>query len=140
MKKIFLTFFAIIASANIALAQVTVSTSKLTGTKWQLIVDGNLQSKPYYEFTNNNAIWHCSDGTTFSFPFYLSSAIPTTFDFTKVGKETKGCYFIKYNSKLGIFYCYAIMSFNKNTGKMVCKCMNKDIIGLTDTFTYVLMK
>ncbi len=39
------------------------------------------------------------------------------------------------------FDCYAIKSFNKSNGKMVHKRVYPtDVIGLTDTFTYILMK
>jgi hypothetical protein len=60
---------------------------------------------------------------------------------TKVGKQTKGCYYIEYNPKMNNFDCYAIKSFNKSNGKMVHKRVYPtDVIGLTDTFTYILMK
>jgi len=140
MKKIVILFCAIIAFANMVFGQVTISTSDLVGTKWQLTDTGDSHSKSFYEFTSKRSLWHCSDGTIFTYPYYLSASIPTAFDSTKVGKQTKGCYFVKYNTQMNYFYYYAIMSFNKSTGKMVLKCLNKDIIGLTDTFTYVLMK
>ena len=140
MKKILFTFYVLLACANMAFGQVTISTSDLIGTKWQLEDAEDRHSKPFYEFSTRKVLWHCSDGTTFSYPFYLSATIPTTFDFSKVGVQTEGCYFIKYNTKRDYFYCYAIMCFNKSAGKMVCKVMNNDVIGLTDTFTYILMK
>jgi hypothetical protein len=140
MKKIFLTFFAIIACANIAFGQVTISTSDLIGTKWQLLEDYESHSSEYYEFTKNALIWHCSDGDTISYPYYITNMKPENFVFTKVGVIIKGGYFAKYIDN-GIFYCYAIMSFDKTEGKMVHKRVYPtNVIGLTDTFTYVLMK
>ena len=39
------------------------------------------------------------------------------------------------------FDCYAIRSFNKSTGKMVIKRVcPTDVIGLTDTFTFIMIK
>ena len=141
MKKLFLTVCILFACANMAFGQVTISTSDLIGTKWQLEDAEDGHSKPFYEFSTRMVLWHCSYGTTFSYPFYLSATIPTTFDFSRVGVQTEGCYFIKYNTKRDCFYCYAIMSFNKSTGKMVHKRVYPTkVIGLTDTFTYILMK
>lgn len=141
MKKILSFFCMLIACTNMAFGQVTISTSDLIGTKWQLTDTDDTRSKPFYEFALKSALWHCSDGTTFSYPYYLSASIPTAFDSTKVGKRTKGCYYTKYNSKMDCFYCYAIKSFNKSTGKMVIKRVYPtDVIGLTDTFTFIMMK
>ena len=141
MRKILLTICILFVCANMTFGQVKISTSDLIGTKWQLEDAEDGHSKPFYEFTPQIVLWHCSDGTIFSYPFYLSATIPTTFDFSKVGVQTEGCYFIRYNTKRNCFYCYAIMSFSKPTGKMVHKRVYPtNIIGLTDTFTYTLMK
>ena len=140
MKKILVTLFAMITYANIVFGQVTITLNDLVGTKWQLLEDYESNSKEYYEFTKNAVIWHRSDNTTSSNPYYLTTAIPTSFDYSKIGVQTRGCYYVEYNPKMNYFYCDAIMSFNKSTGRMVCKTMNKDIIGLTDTFTFILMK
>lgn len=141
MKKIFSILCIIIVYANTAIAQVTISISELTGTKWQLTDVFNRHSSAYYEFTRNAFIWHREDGTTSSYPYYLSATIPTKFDFTKVGVSTKGCYYIEYNDKRNIFSCYAIICFNKSTGKMIHKRkIPEDVIGLSDTVTYILKK
>ena len=140
MKKILSSLCVIFACANTVIAQVTISRSELTGTKWQLTEDYDSHISDYYEYTKKAVIWHRSDGTTFSYPFYLSFTIPTQFDFTKVGTSTKGCYYIEYNPKIDYFYCYAIMAFEKSKGKMIHKLMNEDVIGLTDNVTYILKK
>jgi len=140
MKKVILVLCAIFACANTTIAQVTVSRSELVGTKWQVSEVYERHESSYYEFTNKAFIWHCNDGTTHSSPFYLSKTIPTRFDSTKVGVSTKGCYIIEYNDKLDYFYCYAIMSFDKSSGEMTLKLMNKDVIGLSDTVTFILKK
>lgn len=141
MKKILSFFCMLIACTNMAIGQVTISPSELIGTKWQLLKDDGSRSSEYYEFTKKALIWHRSNNSTFSYPYYLSSNIPTKFDSTKIGLNSKGCYYTKYNSKMDCFYCYAITSFDKSTGKMVIKRVYPtDIIGLTDTFTFVMMK
>lgn len=59
---------------------------------------------------------------------------------TKVGVIANGGYFAKHIDN-GIFYCYAIIRFDKTAGKMVHKRVYPTkVIGLTDTFTYILMK
>jgi len=51
--------------------------------------------------------WLCA---THSSPYYLSSKIPTAFDFSKVGKNTKGKYLIRWNYKMNKFHCTEIDS------------------------------
>ena len=92
MKKLLSTLCAVLACANTAIAQVTVSRSDLVGTKWQLSVDYVSQSSEFYEFTKKAFIWHRDDGRTGPSPFYLSNKIPDKFDSTKVGVTTNGCY------------------------------------------------
>lgn len=121
-------------------AQVTITKSDQIGTKWHISEDYDSQSSDYYEFSNKAVIWHRGDGTTFYYPFYLSTTIPTKFDFTKVGVNNKGCYYIEYSPKIDYFYCYAIMTFDKSKRKMIHKLMNQDVIGLSDTVTYTLKK
>ena len=140
MKKILLTICILIACANMAFGQVTISTSDLIGTKWQLLEDYESHSSEYYEFTKSALIWHCNDGDTISYPYYITNAKPEKFLMPKVGVIAKGRYFAKYIDN-GIFYCYAIIRFDKTAGKMVHKRVYPTkVIGLTDTFTYILMK
>ena len=138
MKKLLSTLCAMLVYANTAVAQVTVSRSELVGTKWQLDDDYYNHSSEYYEFTKKAFIWHRDDGKTSSYPFYLSNTIPTKFDSKKVGVSTQGRYYIKYNTKMDYLYCYAITYFDKSKGIMIHKRETpKDVIGLTDTFTFI---
>ena len=99
--------------------EVSISTSDLNGTKWQLKIDYTDQSKDYYEYTQDTQIWHHDDGGTFSYPYYLTDTIPTKFDHSKVGKTTKGRYFVEINPKWGDLYCDPIYYFNKEEGLMI---------------------
>ena len=126
-----------LACANTAIAQVTVSRSELVGTKWQLDDDYYNHSSEYYEFTKKAFIWHRDDGTIVSYPFYLSNTITAKFDSKKVGVTTNGCYLNKYLDEKH-FTCFSIMSFDKSNGIMIHKrIIPKDVIGLTDTFTFI---
>ena len=136
MKKVILVLCAVLACANTAVAQVTVSRSELVGTKWQLDGDYYNHSSEYYEFTKKAFIWHCDDGTTVSYPFYLSDTIPTKFDSKKVGVSTKGCYYIKYLDEKH-FCCYAITIFDKSKGKMVLELKNEKFIGPNKPITFI---
>ena len=55
------------AIASLSMAQVTVSTSQLNGTKWKNKGDtsGNV-----YEYTTSQRIWHRKDGTFSTYPYY----------------------------------------------------------------------
>ena len=43
-------------------------------------------------------------------PYYLSSKKPKSFDFSKVGKKTKGNYLVLWNKKMNEFYATKIDS------------------------------
>ena len=119
MKHLISIICVLLGCINITKAQVVISTSDLIGTKWQTPKQYDMQSKEYDEYTLEQRIWHMADGTTFAYPYYLSNTIPTKFDYSKVGKSTKGCYLIEVNPKWGWLYCYSIISFNKTEGNMV---------------------
>ena len=136
MKKVILVLCVIFACANTAIAQVTVSRSDLVGTKWQLDNAYYNHSSEYYEFTKKAFIWHCDDGTTVSYPFYLSNKIPDKFDSKKVGVTTNGCYLNKYLDEKH-FCCYAITIFDKSKGKMVLELKNEKFIGPNKPITFI---
>ena len=90
----------------------TVSLSQLVGTKWRL-------TKPVFDYcektmsftstemTNTSSSHYVKRGETKetkrffsnSYPFYLATAIPTTFNQSVVGKSNSGTYIIKYVGK-----------------------------------------
>ena len=139
MKKVLLTICAILICANAIVAQVTISRSELVGTKWQISTVYERHESAYYEFTKEKFIWHCNDGTTVPYPFYLSNTIPEKFEYTKVGVSINGCYLNQeFDEKH--FCCYAILSFDKSKGIMVLYLKNQKFIGPDDPVTFILKK
>jgi hypothetical protein len=139
MKQLIFLICALFACINTAKAQVTISTSDLSGTKWQLDEQYDDNSKVYYEYTDTTMIWHKSDGSTLSYPYYLSDTIPTDFDYTKVGQPTKGHYFVECHPQTGRISCYSFKSFSKSEGTMVQELESKDVIISTDTFNFIMI-
>lgn len=139
MKKVLLTICTILICANTTVAQVTVSKSELVGTKWQISEVYERHESAYYEFTKEKFIWHCNDGTTVPYPFYLSNTIPEKFEYTKVGVSINGCY-LNQEFDENRFCCYAILSFDKSKGKMVLDLKNLKFIGPDDPVTFILKK
>ena len=104
--RVFLIIIALVLSMTCH-AQ-TVSLSQLTNTKWKL-------TKPVFsycdktmsftstEMTNTYSSHYVKRGETKetkrffsnSYPFYLATAIPTTFNRSLVGKSSTGTYIIK---------------------------------------------
>ena len=102
MKHIIIILCMVFAYFNQAKAQITISTPDLSGTKWQLSVDYDSQSKEYFEYTQKTKIWHKKDGSSITYPFYLSNTIPTKFENRKVGTTTKGCYYVQMYAELEV--------------------------------------
>lgn len=122
------------ATASISMAQVTVSTSQLNGTKWR--VKGST-SGSVYEYTMSQEIWRRKDGSFCTYPYYLTDTPITSyeysaFDYSKVGKKTKGRYIVLANDVLKITYCASIQSFDKTKGVFVLKLVTKGLIGTGD--------
>ena len=136
MKKILSFFCAMLACANTAIAQVTVSRSELVGTKWVTSEvyesHSNLDYSSDFVFTKNAVVVHSERGSTNRHPFYLSNTIPTKFDFKKVGVSTKGCYYNEYLDEKH-FCCWAIMRFDKSKGIMTLELKNEQFIGPSTT-------
>lgn len=97
--------------------EVSISSSQLIGIKCQYEHGSN--PKEYYEYKEGEQIWHKEDGSTFSYPYYLTDTIPTKFDKSKVGITTKGRYLVCINPKWEILYCDPIHYFNKEEGLMI---------------------
>jgi TonB family protein len=136
MKKILSLLYIILACANTAIAQVTVSRSELVGTKWVTSEAYESHSSLDYVsdivFTKDAVVVHSERGSTNRHPFYLSNTIPTKFDFKKVGVSTKGCYYNEYLDEKH-FCCWAIMSFDKSKGIMTLELKNEQFIGPSTT-------
>ena len=136
MKKVLSTLCIILACANTAIAQVTVSRSELVGTKWVTSEvyesHSSLDYATDFVFTKDAVVVHSEFGSTYRHPFYLSNTIPTKFDFKKVGVSTKGCYYNEYLDEKH-FCCWAIMSFDKSKGIMTLELQNEKFIGPSST-------
>lgn len=139
MKHLILKIIACFCSIGTSNAQVTISTSDLNGTKWQLQKRYAERSKEFYEYKDGLIIWNWDNGDCFVYQYYLSETIPTKFDSSKVGKSTKGRYLIRYNPIEKNFFCLSIQEFSKSQKIMTLKLEDKDIIGTSNTSTYKLI-
>ena len=132
-----------VAVASISMAQVTVSTSQLNGTKWKNKGD---TSGNFDEYTMKQIVWHRKDGTFSTYPYYITDTAITSyeyskFDYSKVGKNAKGHYIVLANDVLKITYCASIQSFDKTKGVFVTKLVTTGLIGPSDGIdTYEMMK
>ena len=122
------------AIASISIAQVTVSTSQLNGTKWK--IKGST-SDSAYEYTQSQEIWRRKDGSFSTYPYYITDTPITSyeyskFDYSKVGKNTKGRYIVSANEISKITYCVSIQSFDKTKGVFVVKLVTEGLIGTGD--------
>ena len=65
------------AIASISIAQVTVSTSQLNGTKWK--IKGSTSGSAY-EYTQSQYIWRRKDGSFSPYPYYLTHTPITSYE------------------------------------------------------------
>ena len=120
--------FCIVCST--CLAQINISSSQLKGTKWKRT---DITSKSIYEYTDKQKIWTSEFGNNHFYSYYLCSTPPISFDFSKVGKETNGCYLVEWNSKLKRMEYFTVISFDKSGGKLVLYYKCKGSLDCSDT-------
>ena len=131
------------AIASTCVAQVTISTSQLNGTKWKI---KGTSSGSVYEYSTSQSIWHRNDGSSFTYLYYLTDTPITSyedsvFDYSKVGKQTSGRYIVILNPKQKVVYCVSIQSFDKTKGMFITKLVTKGLIGVGDGIsTYEIVK
>ena len=115
----------------------------MNGTKWR--VKGST-SGSVYEYTLSQEIWRRKDGSFCTYPYYLTDTPITSyeysaFDYSKVGKKTKGRYYVTVNEVLKITYCDSIVAFDRTKGVYVTKLVTKGLIGTGDGMcTYEMVK
>ncbi|MDE5986186.1 MAG: hypothetical protein K2H16_02745 [Prevotella sp.] len=125
------------------MAQVRISIADLNGTTWKIKGD---PSDNFKKFTSKREVWYQKDGSLlFSYPYYLTDKPITSpersaFDYSKVGKGTKGCYIMSINDKVGTTYCFRIKYFDKSAGIMETRLITDRIIGISYDTTYILIK
>ena len=110
-------------------AQVTVSTSQLNGTEWELVSRTILNEELYPDegdvttvtFTMSAYCDSCYYGLidmdrVLRYSYYISNTIPsyTYFDNTKVGVNSIGKYIVEYNDIRNEVDYYTILSFNND--------------------------
>ena len=115
----------------------------MNGTKWKIKGDA---SGDIDEYTRSQEIWRRKDGSFGTYPYYLTDTPITSyeyskFDYSKVGKNTKGRYIVSANEIMKITYCASIQSFDKTKGVFVTKLVTKGLIGPSDGIdTYEMVK
>lgn len=144
MKKI-LSIIALISSLSVN-AQTTVTLSKLKNTSWNIERNGKIDTEDTYSFCNEKMLWYSSIGNSkdlkFTYKYYLTSTLPTKYDSSLVGKNTKGCYIVRYNPVMDEFIYYIIKSFDLSKGTMVLlpRSIEEPIGGMAKEIKYKLVK
>ena len=69
-----------------------------------------------------------------TYQYYLSPTVPTSFDFSMVGKKTLGSYLVGYNSKMKNMFYYEIVSFEPTKLVLLRKGKPYSIGGANDLY------
>lgn len=122
MRKILFTIYVLLCGIY-SNAQVSVNLSELIGTVWTIDGEDKIgeDTTTYYkDYMLNVAYYNLFNKTTrFTTPYYLSEDIPKTFDHSKVGTYSYGCFLVEYNDKLDRMTILQIRSFDLQKGEMV---------------------
>ena len=121
MKKIIIISYTIML-ATLCNAQQYISSSSLIGTKWLHVnqVSENKAFNFYYTFTKRNmTMQKVGRPRGIRYTYYLADKIPQSYDKSKVGKPSKGCYLVEYNEIAEEMTYYTIKLFNGKTGRLI---------------------
>lgn len=126
-------------------AQVTVSTSQLNGTEWQLVSrtisgetlypeDGDVTTVKYNMSSYSDSCYYgmIEMDRVFQRPYYISDTEPsyTYFDRSKVGVNATGKYIVDYNDKINEVDYWTVISFNTDEMVLFHKAKEGYIPGL----------
>ena len=111
-------------------AQQTISLQQLNGTTWEMVT--NDLPKITITFSKTSIKYNIDYGSIgvvkYTHLYYLETKEPTTYNLSNVGKNTTGCYIVKYNTKMKDFSHYKIVSLKNDTLTLYYK-PNEVIIG-----------
>ena len=112
------------------------STKQLVGTKWQKVNPEGLPTR-IWEFTKKEIrdtnIYPVGIPIKTSRKYYLSTDIPASFNFKRVGKNKKGKYLVYYVDKSEMMCCEEIVEITKDSLKLFHKRL-PDSIGDNDSY------
>ena len=147
MKTILAILFALFSTFAVN-AQTTYTLEQLVGTKWKALnmpknIVETIEFAPN-EIRNNAKLYFTTGEfwkeSSYSKPYYLSNAIPSSFDHTKVGKVKKGSYIILYNKKMKTMDYFYIKTFTKDKLVLYHKKNYKDMDDDESTLYYERVK
>jgi hypothetical protein len=144
LKKI-LSILALFSSLSVN-AQMTVTLSKLKNTSWNIERNGKIDAEDIYSFGSDKILWYSvtenSKDLRFTYNYYLTTTLPKKYDSSLVGKNTKGCYIVRYNPVMDEFIYYIIKTFDLSTGTMVLlpRSWEEPIGGMAKEIKYKLVK
>ncbi len=116
-------FFLLAISTMISLlshAQTNMSSSQFENTKWEIIEPKDSKINHFWDFTEKNLhsysryAGRMSAGVEYS--YYLTSSCSESFNHSKVGSSSVGCYLHLYNKKLKTSSIWLIKSYDRNSG------------------------
>ena len=145
MKKMFILLCLFSTACVFSNAQVAVNTKQLTGTTWEMVSPQPGDTSRRIMFSDSivtRTINYRLLGTTgeSEFKYYLDDDIPSSFDFSQVGKRNSGQYLIKYNSKTNTFMGYKVLGFSCDTLTLYWKPKPNTVVGGNQGVTFVYRK
>ena len=143
MKTLLLNLILVIACS--CTAQTVIPSDLLKG-EWIMTVpslDGEVTKIDFmesaYRLTTEYVKINGESENTYQ--YYLSPVVPTSFDFSMVGKKTFGSYLVGYNSKMKNMFYYEIVSYEPSKLVLLRKGKPYSIGGANDLYmTYERIK
>ena len=143
MKTLLLNLILVIACS--CTAQTVIPIDFLKNTKWIRIDSVYTDRSKTIMFSDKTYTRQTKYGMNGvvenTYQYYLSPTVPTSFDFSMVGKKTLGSYLVGYNSKMKNMFYYEIVSFEPTKLVLLRKGKPYSIGGANDLYmTYERIK
>lgn len=110
----------------ISKAEVTLQSTLFTNSEWEIVypIDDSIVHR--WKFSSSelgvSAIFKGRKSHELKYSYYLSKSNTETFDSSKVGKYSSGCYLYEYNKINKAVSIWKVVSFDKSNNILTVSC------------------
>ena len=116
-------------------AEVTLQSTLFSNSEWEIVYPIDDRIVHRWKFSSSelgvSAIFKGHKSHDLKYSYYLSKSNTETFDSSKVGKYSSGCYLYEYNKVNKAVLIWKIVSFDNSNNILTVSCESQAEIGST---------
>ena len=132
-RYFFISLFVLMSI--ISKAEVTLQSTLFSNSEWEIVYPIDDRIVHRWKFSSSelgvSAIFKGRKSHELKYSYYLSKSNTETFDSSKVGKYSSGCYLYEYNKVNKAVLIWKIVSFDNSNNILTVSCESQAEIGST---------